>query len=790
MSADARASLVNSANEETTLKWAPVRTDRYRILRALATGAQGKIFLAHHIHLDQICVIKFVSVTDDQWSDVAAARLRNEAQAGIRVSHPNVARVLDCDCVDNNWYFVMEYIDGMPLKMLIRDAGSFPWLQVVELGKQIAAGLQSIHEADLVHRDIKPGNLMLKPDGRVMVMDLGLVKIQSAPEMMSVTQSGQMIGTPYYMPPEQFTAEPQVGPRSDIYSLGATMYHLLIGRPPFQGAGVLDISLKHQCDPVVWPEDQKEKIPLWLREAIESCLAKKPEHRYESAAELLKALEEGAQGSRRPKLSSAGLSPRGLAVMSFRNLSRREQDDWIGEAIAEYITNRLLELENIHIADRESLERMVYREGTGDGKMPEQDRVIEAARLVGAARVVVGGYQRAGDHLRITAQMLTCDDAKPNRIADVHGPESSLFDLEDQLAQKVVNLIGSQVSPAKRRHGGAGGTDSLEAHEQYMRGRRAFAEAQYREAIQFAEQARRLDEGYMDPISLIGACYARLGKYDKAVEMHQYQERVAKSVGDDPRQAEALSNLGVMYYYQGEYGLAHEFLNKAEGLSRQLGLPGDAAKHLGNLGFVFMRLGRMHEAERAFTKAIELNKEVGDLVSLMWPYSGVGGVLIDQGRFAEAKEYFNRAKVLAEEVGDRVAMGVAHMNLGRCECLVGSYDQGQAEFQEALKKLEGTDFWNGLTLVYGYMAEMYVAQGDLDRALRCTDKRIEVAARHTNNRMEAEGWTQKARIFEKMGQTEKAVSCLKKSVEVSQRPAPYESLHRYLEEVTNRPSFK
>lgn len=223
---------------------------------------------------------------------------------------------------------------------------------------------------------------------------------------------------------------------------------------------------------------------------------------------------------------------------------------------------------------------------------------------------------------------------------------------------------------------------------------------------------------------------------------------------------------------------------------QDLNLGGEVAKILGNLGFALMRLDRLEEAEAVFAESIAINKQFADLVSLQWPYNGMGTVLLRLERYAEASEYYRRALALAEEIGDRVNVGVSQMNLGRCACLVGDYTQASERFDAALDALGGTGFWNGLTLVYEYMAEMHLLTGRPEAALAAIDQRIDLACRHDNHRMEAEAWEQKARAFELLGQTDKALTALKRSVEISQRPSPHESLHVYLAEVCRRPAFR
>jgi tetratricopeptide (TPR) repeat protein/TolB-like protein len=480
--------------------------------------------------------------------------------------------------------------------------------------------------------------------------------------------------------------------------------------------------------------------------------------------------------------------PRGILVTQFRNLSRQEEDDWIGDAIAEYVSERLLEIEGLHVVDRQNLVQLAG-ERDGGWSALDEGALIEKAGLLGVSVVVVGAFQRNGDQLRVTARSLEAARTGSPRIAvNVAGAVADLFTLEDRLASAVVSGIGHDLvnGPAGGRRGEV---EDLAAHEQFIRGRRAFADGDYSAAIAYARAALDIDPGCHGAVSLIGAAYARIGDYDRAVEYHDQEEAAARAESDHRRLAEALGNLGVMYYYKGEYALAYEFLEQARDLCAQLRQWPDCANYEGNLGFVLMRLERWAEAEAAFGKAIEIHKRYGDLVSLAWPYNGMGGVLLKQRRYAEAREYYSRALGLATEIDDRVNIGISHMNLGRCACLLEDYAEAEACFDEALGALEGTHFWNGLTLVYEHMADMYLQEGNTPRALACIDRRIELAQKHDNHRMESEAWEQKAKAHELSGDQPQALACLKKSIEVSQKPPPEESLHRHLSKIAKKQPF-
>jgi tetratricopeptide (TPR) repeat protein/tRNA A-37 threonylcarbamoyl transferase component Bud32/ribosomal protein S27AE len=766
--------------------WPLVRPDRYRIIRALASGAQGRIYLAHHVPLDQVCVIKTLDV-DAGWVELGVARLRAEARAAAMVAHPNVARFLDCDCVQDRWYFAMEYVPGANLRAFVLAVRRLCWEQVVAIGIAVAEGLDAIHAAGLIHRDIKPSNIMLRPDGTPKIMDLGLVKTSMVGPDPALTSLGQLIGTPYYMAPEQFDTDRDLTPQADTYGLGATLFHLLAGRPPHQGAGVVELGNKHKHDAVVWPEDATRTTPNWLRRVVETCLAKRPEHRFDSMRLLVDALRSAADVTRLLPSSVRRERARGVMVHVLENLSRRPEHDWIGDAVAEYLELRLRGVAGLHVVDRHSLARVGPADLPASASTAEQ--LVARAGKLGAGLVIVGNFQCSGGSIRLLVHAVGEDHREAARVsANAAGKLDDLFQLEDQLAEAVLRSIGQPAAQGSAREQ-AGGTADLAANEQFILGKRAFADGNYTSAVRHAESALKLDTEYAEPLSLIGAACARVGDYDRAVEFHQRAELAARRDDDSRRLAEALGNLGVMYYYKGEYPVAFDFLQQACELCGESGYQTDRAKYAGNLGFVLMRLNRSEDAEKAFAEAIEVHKQVGDLVSLAGPYNGMGGVLLKQARYAEAAEYYRRALGLAEEIGDRVNIGVSHMNLGRCACLLGDFAEAEACFGEALEALETTDFWNGRTLVYEHMADMYLQEGDHARALDCIAQRLALAEKHDNHRMQAEAWEQRAKAFEMAGDREKAFESLKRSLEISQKPALHESLHRHLSEIAKRQPF-
>ena len=322
------------------------------------------------------------------------------------------------------------------------------------------------------------------------------------------------------------------------------MYHLLCGKPPFRGSGVIELSNRHKHDPVIWPEDITRSAPGWLRNVIEVCLAKRPEHRFENAEKLSEALRCGVDVTALVPQSADASSPAGVVVSTFENMSRQPSDDWIGEAVAEFLSARLLDLDGLHVVDRHGLSKLLGQEQGTAVDVHDEKRLMASAEMLGAATVIVGTYQRTGDKLRIIARSVSrAGTTGPNLSADIVGNVEDLFTLEDQLAAKVIAAIGAHRSV---RSGGkvyTAGTQNLEAHEKFIKARLAYADARYATAIKLCNEALTIDSQYIDAVSLIGAAYARTGEYDRALEFHRREEVAARQDGDQRRVAEALGNL-------------------------------------------------------------------------------------------------------------------------------------------------------------------------------------------------------------------------------------------------------
>jgi eukaryotic-like serine/threonine-protein kinase len=268
-----------------------VLNGRYEIDSVLGQGGMAKVFRGTDQVLGRTVAIKVLS---PQFTDDAqfVTRFRREAQAAASLNHPNIVGVFDTGSQSDVHFIVMEYVEGRTLRDVIRADGPLLPERVAEIGDAVAKALQTAHEAGMVHRDIKPGNIMLTSDGEVKVMDFGIARTSTGD---TLTQTAAVLGTASYLSPEQAQGQ-SVDARSDLYSLGCVLYEMATGRPPFSGDSPVAIAYKHVRDDPVAPSRINPDVPADLESVILKSMAKNPANRYQSAAELRQDLGRLMQG--------------------------------------------------------------------------------------------------------------------------------------------------------------------------------------------------------------------------------------------------------------------------------------------------------------------------------------------------------------------------------------------------------------------------------------------------------------------------------------------------------------
>ena len=445
----------------------PDKLLHYRVLGMLGQGVMGAVYKAEDQRLGRIVAIKRVTGRERTEDDTAQRRLLQEARAASALSHPNIVTVFAIEEADGDAFIVMEYVEGETLAARIA-RGPLEPTTVLAIGAEVADALACAHAAGLIHRDVKPANVMITARGAAKVLDFGIAKPVSrgAPsDAAGLTASGMIVGSVSYMSPEQLRAQPLDG-RADVFALGCTLYEALTAHRAFPGGDL--VTLVHQItvlDPVP-PRALVPTVPAAIEAIVLRALSKNPTHRFASAAEMAAALRAAARGvtgvvTEEPSIPSRSRdAPSSIAVLSFLDLSPARDQDYLCDGIAEEILTSLTHVEGLRVAPRSSSFQF---------KSKAVDARTVGARL-GVEVVLEGAVRKAGDRLRVTAQLVDVAGGYQRWSHRFDGAVADVFAIQDEIAAKVATLLrgflGTDARKALRRPG-----TTAEAYEHFLRGR-------------------------------------------------------------------------------------------------------------------------------------------------------------------------------------------------------------------------------------------------------------------------------------------------------------------------------
>lgn len=268
----------------------PAQVGRYRVLRKLGAGGMGTVYLAEDPALHRTVALKVLAKTANTPPNLIR-RFHAEAQTAAKLRHPNIVTVFDSGEADGHLFLALEYIDGPDLEKVIRKQGRVPVERTIEIIRQIARALDHAHALGIVHRDIKPSNILMRRDGTATLTDLGLARAIDESAASGITRAGYTVGTVDYMAPEQARSSKAADVRSDLYSLGCTWFHVLTGQVPFNEGDLTNKLRAHAQIPPPDPRGVVADVPAGVSAVLQRMMAKKPEERYQTPAELLTELD-------------------------------------------------------------------------------------------------------------------------------------------------------------------------------------------------------------------------------------------------------------------------------------------------------------------------------------------------------------------------------------------------------------------------------------------------------------------------------------------------------------------
>jgi serine/threonine protein kinase/Tfp pilus assembly protein PilF len=429
----------------------------YKIFEKLGEGGMGVVYKAEDTKLKRTVALKFLS-PQAVGTEEDKTRFVQEAQAAAALNHPNICTVHEIDEYEDRSFIAMECVEGESLKAKIK-AGPLGVDEAVEIAVEIAGGLQEAHSKGIIHRDIKSANIMLTTTGRVKVMDFGLAKSSGRTQL---TRSGTAVGTVAYMSPEQGRGDP-VDHRTDIWSLGIVLYEMVTGELPFKAdyeQATLYLILNEALPSVTRSRSDVSKD---LERIIKKALAKEAKKRYESA-EALKTDLESIIPSKRPgtvrtKASAQEFKP-SIAVLPFRDMSSQRDQEYFCEGIAEELINALVKLKGLRVAARTSA--FQFKDRDSDVKTIGHKLEVKT--------VLEGSIRKAGNRLRITAQLINIEDGFHIWSEKYDRELDDIFAIQDEISLAIVDklkvkLLGEEKSALVKRH-----TVNQEAHNLYLKG--------------------------------------------------------------------------------------------------------------------------------------------------------------------------------------------------------------------------------------------------------------------------------------------------------------------------------
>ncbi len=593
---------------------------RYSINREIGSGGAAVVYLARDLKHDRAVALKVLR--QELVASIGAERFLREIAIAAKLRHPNIVPVFDSGSVGGFLYYVMPYVEGESLRGRMRRERELPIQDALQIAVQAADALSYAHGRGVVHRDVKPENILLEA-GHAVLADFGIAGAATEAGADRITKSGTTIGTPAYMSPEQAAGEPSDA-RSDIYSLACVLYEMLIGEPPFTGPTARAILMRKMMDTVPSMRLIRTEVPSALEAVVTRALSVIPGDRFKSITDFAAALDPD-------NLAHATAPVMSIAVLPFTNMSADPAADYFSDGIAEEITNLLTKVGALRVASRTSAFAFKHK----------QVDIREIGKQMGVAYVLEGSVRKADNTVRVTAQLIDVSNGYHLWSCRYDREFEDIFTIEDEIAQNVAEALEVVLTDGERSAIAKVPTRDVNAYDYYLRGRRFFHETR-KKSLQYAtsmfERAVDIDPSYALAYAGIAESCALMHMYYPGNESDLVQADIAssKALELDSQLSEAHAARGLtLFQLKHPERAAKEFERAIVLDPKQF----DARYFYGRACF---QQGQFKKAAGLFTAAAEVQEDYQALFFAAQSYSALG-------LESEANELYRRALEVAEQ---------------------------------------------------------------------------------------------------------------------------------------------
>jgi len=773
------------------LETGDVMAGRYEILQLLGEGGMGAVYKARDRELDRFVALKLIR-RELSSNPAIVARFKQELLLSHQVTHKNVIRIYDLGDSDGIKFITMEFVEGEDLRSLILENTKFAPRDAVEIIQQVCRALEAAHGVGVIHRDLKPQNVMRDKSGRILVMDFGMARTLEGDGM---TQSGALVGTMEYMSPEQALAK-DLDQRSDLFAVGLIFYELLTGKMPYKAESAVASLIKRNQERAIPVTDHDGTIPGLLSNIVSKCLERDPAARYQSASEMLQDLDDwvgnraAANLSFQPAvepwgrtihwplvigiatvllLAIVGFVFRGplfspsakntvsapalsLAILPFRNASGDSSFDWLGSSLADMLSTDVGQSAHLRTVSPERLHQILSDLRIAPGTPIDPNSITRIAQFSNADTLVWGQYARFGGQIRIdaTLQDLKHDRSIPIKIDAVD--EKDIPGAVDRLAAAIRNnlafsrdivneLKASSFEPTSH---------SPEALRDYNQGVQLLREGKNLNAVKALESATQEDAEF-------ALAYSRLADADSALGFDSQAEQAARKALDLSQQLPAAEK----YFIQATFARVMKDNPKAieayENLDKTFPDNADVEYTLGSL---YADTGDFDKARAQFARILQADPKN---IQALWK----SGILeYEQGNPEAALDPLNKGLSLAIQFDNPEQKALILQALGISYRLMNKPEEAIKSIQDSMEITRKLGMKRLLANSFSELAQDQITIGKPDLAMASYGRALQTLQEIGVKKDFGDILINRGVLYQNLGQYDKALQDYKDALQV------------------------